>query len=228
MQLPRLSRIAFDGPDVRLCGQLTNGVVTPALKPFTCRMSILETIPESEATGVVADAYRDDIEDQGFVASHTRVMSLNPEALAAWEQLIGAIARPMGKRRYELVTLAAARAIRSAHCRLAHGRRTLRFIDEDELVRIARNYEDAGLTEAEVAMMSFAERASTQSYLMTDADSLRLRDLGFADREIVDIALAAAARNYYSRALQSLAVDVEVPEDISDELRDALLDPLRQ
>jgi len=49
------------------------------------------------------------------------------------------------------------------------------------------------------------------------------RDLGFTDREIVDIALAAAARNYYSRAIQALAVDVEVPPQLSPQLRDALV-----
>ena len=44
---------------------------------------------------------------------------------------------------------------------------------------------------------------------MTDADSQALRDHGFSDRQIVDIALAAGARNYFSRALQALAVPVE-------------------
>jgi alkylhydroperoxidase family enzyme len=58
---------------------------------------------------------------------------------------------------------------------------------------------------------------------MTETDSMRLRDAGFSDREIVDITLAAAARNYFSRAIQALAVDVQVPPGLSDRLRDALL-----
>jgi alkylhydroperoxidase family enzyme len=72
-------------------------------------------------------------------------------------------------------------------------------------------------------MMDFAERVGQNAADMTDADTSRLRDVGFSDREIVDITLAAAARNYYSRAIQALAIPVEVPRDISDELRDALL-----
>ena len=186
-------------------------------------MSIITTIAEADATGIAAEAYADDLKDQGFVASHTRVMVTNPEAFAAWDALITAIARPMDKRRYELVTLAAALGTKSLHCRLAHGRKTLRYIDEDELVRIAEDYRSAGLTEAEVAMMEFAERVSTDAASMTDADSLRLRELGFSDREIVDIALAAAARNFYSRAVQALAVDVDATPDLSEGLRDALV-----
>jgi alkylhydroperoxidase family enzyme len=58
---------------------------------------------------------------------------------------------------------------------------------------------------------------------MTEADAQRLRDAGFSDDEIVDIAIAAAARNFYSRALHALGVPVDVPPDLSPALRDALL-----
>jgi alkylhydroperoxidase family enzyme len=75
-------------------------------------------------------------------------------------------------------------------------------------------------------MMEFAERISTDAAGITDADLLRLREHGFTDREIVDIALAAAARNYFSRAIQALGAAVEVPPGVSDRLRDALLAPL--
>lgn len=189
-------------------------------------MSILRTVPEDEATGLVGELYAEEIEAQGYVPSHARMMALNPEAARAWEALIGAIARPLGKRRYELVTLAAARALRSRHCLLAHGQRTRSLMSDDQLARLAVDYRDADLSEAEVAMMAFAEKVSTASDAMTDDDSLRLRQVGFTDREIVDIALAAAARNYYSRAIQALAVDVDVPGALPESLRARLLGPV--
>ena len=189
-------------------------------------MAIVQSPTAEEATGVVAEIYAGDIRDQGFVAAHTRAVSLNPEAYLAWEQLIGAIAGPMGKRRYELVTLAAAKGVASVHCRLAHGRKSLGLFDENTLVAIATDYHSAPLTGAEIAMMEFAERVSVDAAGMTDADSQNLRDMGFTDREIVDIALAAAARNFYSRAIQALAVEVEPPEELSDRLTHALIDGL--
>ena len=185
-------------------------------------MSIISTPSENEAVGLVAEIYDDDLQDLGYVPSHTRVMATNPEAVKAFENLIRAIAGPMNKRRYELITLAAAGAIGSQACRVAHSRKSLKYMDEPEIVRVLEDYHEAGLTEAEVAMMEFAEKLSRDSASMTDADSQRLRDLGFADREIVDITLAAAARNYYSRALHALAVDVDVPPDLSPALRTAL------
>ncbi|WP_237762659.1 carboxymuconolactone decarboxylase family protein [Arthrobacter sp. ERGS1:01] len=158
--------------------------------------------------------------------SHTRALAMNPEAFDAWKALQQTIADSLGPRAFELVTLAAAQGIGSAHCRLAHGKKSLRIMTEAELVPVARNYHDAGLPAAEVAMMEFTEKLSTDSSAMTDADSLRLRRAGFSDREIVDIALAAAARNYLSRILQALAIDVDVPPGLGETLRNALLEPL--
>jgi uncharacterized peroxidase-related enzyme len=187
-------------------------------------MSIISTPSPADVTGPAAAIYADDEEHVGYVPEHTRVMAVNPEAYLAWETLIGAIARGMGKRRYELVTLAAARGVKSQHCLLAHGNKTLSIMEEDELTRIVRDYRTAGISEAEVAMMAFAEKVSTGASEMTDADSQSLRDVGYSDREIVDIALAAAARNYFSRAIQALGVAVDVPPALPASLKDALLE----
>lgn len=190
-------------------------------------MSIVETVPETQARGLGAQIYADDFQALGYIPSHTKVLGLNPEALAAWRALQAAIAGPLGLRRYELVTLAAARGLESGACLLAHGKKALKFMTEEELIRLARNHHAADLSAAEVAMMDFAFRLSTDASAMNDGDSQTLRDAGFSDREIVDIALAAAARNYFSKALQALAVDVDVPPGLSRELQDALLAPLR-
>lgn len=183
-------------------------------------MGIIETPTDSPATQAIHDH---EILEQGFVWDHTRVMSLNPEAYSAWRQMLGAISSGLGMRRFELVTLAAAAGTRSRHCRLAHGAKSLKLFTPEQLLLIALDYHRAGLPEAEVLMMDFAYRIGTDPTEITDADTLALRDAGFSDREIVDIALAAAARNYYSRAIQALGVEVEVPAVLDAELAEALV-----
>ena len=172
--------------------------------------------------------YADDLRHDGFVYSHTQVMAINPEAAQAFEALVDAIVPSIGMRIYELATLGAARAIPSPHCLLAHGRKALRagVLDEDQLERAAVDYETAGLDAADVAVLRFAERLSTDAAAMTDADSQSLRDHGFTDRQIVDIALAAAVRNHFSRTLQALAVPVDDVPGLSPRLAQALLSPL--
>ena len=186
---------------------------------------IVSTPELDSATGHVADMYRGDLEGDGFVFAHTRAMAVNPEAHEAFEALIRAIVPSIGLRTYELATLAAARAIGSEHCLLAHGRKSLRagLFDEAQLERVARDYTSAGLDEADVAVMAYAEKLSTDADAMTDDDSRRLRDVGFTDRQIVDITLAAAVRNYFSRALQALAVPVDDVPGLSPALVAALL-----
>jgi len=186
-------------------------------------MTILTTPADDEVTGLAAELYAEDLEDFGYVPPHTRVMALNPEAVRAFEALIRSVAPGLGMRRYELVTLAAAGAIGSGACRLAHGNKSLKYIDPDELERVARDFRTAGLPPEEVAMMEFAERLSRDSSTMTERDAVVLREHGFSDREIVDIALAAAARNFYSRSLHALDVEVDVPPGLDPQLKDALL-----
>lgn len=189
---------------------------------------IISTPDPATAEGYIAEKYREDLDDDGMVFAHTRAMVVNPEALDAFENLLGAVIPSIGLRTYELATLAAAAAVKSPHCLIAHGRKALRSdaLDEDELERVARDFEKAGLSEADVAVMRYATRLSTDAEAMTDLDSQSLRDVGFTDRQIVDITLAAAARNYFSRALQALAVPVEEMAGLSPRLTDALLSPL--
>jgi uncharacterized peroxidase-related enzyme len=181
-----------------------------------------------EADGHVAEMYQTDLRGDGFVFSHTQMMAINPEAHQAFEALVRAIVPSIGVRTFELATLAAARAIPSPHCLLAHGRKTLRAdaLTEQQLEAVALDYETAGLSDADVAVMRFAERMSTDAAGMTDADSQSLRDQGFTDRQIVDIALAAGIRNYFSRTLQALAVPVEDVPGLGPELTAALLSPV--
>ena len=53
--------------------------------------------------------------------NYERAFSGRTEVYDAWRQLIGAIQASMDARRYELVTLAAARRLRSTYCCVAHG-----------------------------------------------------------------------------------------------------------
>ncbi|MET1088878.1 MAG: carboxymuconolactone decarboxylase family protein [Arthrobacter sp.] len=187
---------------------------------------ILKTTPVSEAEGLTSEIFDGETASLGYVPTHTQAMAIAPEAYLAFEAMLGAITASMDLRRYELITLAAAEAIGSTHCRLAHGVKSLQAFTEDQLAAIARDFRNAGLAPEEVAMMEYARKLSLNAAAMTDADTLELRGHGFTDRDIMDITLAAAARNYLSRALLALAVDLDVPPSLSPELREALLAPL--
>jgi len=95
---------------------------------------------------------------------------------------------------------------------LAHGAVLLRsgiFTDE-QVTAIARDYRRAGLTPAEVAMMAFAEQVASRASSVTREHIAGLRRHGFCDTEILDIALAAGARCFFSKVLDGVGAE---PDD---------------
>jgi hypothetical protein len=82
----------------------------------------------------------------------------------------------------------------------------------------------AGLDEIDVAVMDLAERVVADATSIGDADLRPLRDLGLTETEIMDVGLAAAARCFFSKALDALGVLPDAGyRDLEPELREALV-----
>ena len=170
-------------------------------------MRITPVAPE-EATGAVLDLYQHDLGATGFIANYTRLFSLRPDAFHAWRQLIGAVMGTMDTRRYELVTLAAAEALRSRYCVAAHGAiLESTFYDRPQLESIATDFRAAGLAPLDAAVMAFAQKIALHAHAVTDADVDQLRTLGLGDAEILDVALAAAARSFFGKTLDAMGCE---------------------
>ena len=75
-------------------------------------MSFVKMIAPEEATGELSDLYEQDRARIGYVPEYTRILSLRPEAIAAWKALSRATRANIPLRRYELVTVAAALALK--------------------------------------------------------------------------------------------------------------------
>jgi uncharacterized peroxidase-related enzyme len=159
-----------------------------------------------DATGDAAEElYEADRERTGYVANYTRVFAHRPTVNAAWKQLSAAIQAEMDPRRYELVTLAAARRLRSSYCMLAHGKVVAeRFHDDETVGAIASDHRSAGLDRVDVAVMDLAEQVADDASAVTQDDIDRLRTLGLSDADIFDVVSAAAVRCFFSKALDAL------------------------
>jgi alkylhydroperoxidase family enzyme len=151
-----------------------------------------------------------------------RAFEQRPEVFAAWQQLNGAIKARMDLRRYELATLAAARRLRSSYCSLMHGK-VLRDEFGEPVADIARDRRTAPLDAVDLAVMDLAERVVDDATSIGDEDLRSLRELGLSDEEIMDVVLAAAARCFFSKALDALGV---LPDGSLSELEPELLEVL--
>ena len=187
-------------------------------------MTFIETVPEEEATGAAAELYETDREAFGHLPNFTRAFSSRPNVYAAWRQLNGAIKAGMDARRYELATVAAARRLRSSYCALAHGSVLAdRFMSADEVRAVVADHGAAGLDEVDVEVMDLADKVADDATSVQQADIDRLRALGLSDQDVVDVVLAAAARSFFSKTLDSLGVEPDAKyADLDAQLREAL------
>jgi len=158
-----------------------------------------------------------------MTTNHEAAFAERPEVYAAWGQLNGAIKAGMDLRRYELVTLAAARRLRSSYCCLAHGT-VLHERFGEPVLDIALDHRTAGLDEIDVAIMDLAERVVDDATSIGEADLRPLRDRGLSETEIMDVVLAAAARCFFSKTLDALDVRPDASySELEPQLRDALV-----
>lgn len=163
-------------------------------------MAFLETIGEEAAEGRVSAQYLSERSSNGYLPNYVQTFSLRPEVYDAWAVLIGTIKANMDLRRYELVTLAAARALRSSYCSLAHGKILLdRFGGEEAL----RDLLVGGPPQDGVdrAVMELAAKVARDSTSVTVSDIDRLRRVGLNDKEILDVVLAASARAFFTKVI---------------------------
>jgi len=171
-------------------------------------MTFIQTIPEERAEADVKQMYEENIAAFGYLPNYVQAFSLRPQVMAAWGHFLGTIRREMDTRRYELVTLAAARALNSSYCMLAHGKVVLKeFYTVEQLTSIAQDYHTADLTVAEVAMMAFAEQVVRDATAVTQDHINTLRQHGFSDAEIFDITTTAAARCFMSKTADALGAE---------------------
>ena len=168
--------------------------------------------------------YRQARERFGYVPNWAQALSLRPGVRAGWTALLNSIQSNLSVRRYELATLAAARALRSSYCSLAHGSVLAeKVFDGPTVTAIMNDAADSPLEPGERALMAFAEKVVLAADRITEADIELLRSYGYQDEEIFDVAAAAAARCFFSKLLDALGVQADaVFDDLDPALRQAL------
>lgn len=107
---------------------------------------------------------------------------------------------------------------------LAHGALLRKnFFNADQIIAIVRDFRNSGLSDEEVAVMSFAQKVTLDPHGTDEEDFDMLRRFGLSDEEIMDVLLACTARNFFSKTLDAIGA---VPDDIYHELEPELQEAL--
>ena len=170
----------------------------------------IDAVAEDAATGAVAEYYRQQRAAWGFLPNYAGAFSTRPDVARAWNALNTAIRDGMDRRRFELATIAAARALHSTYCTAAHSK-FLRDVcgDEQSLATIAQDPSGAALSEQDRAVYRFAAKVATDAASISQQDVDELREVGLSDAEVADVVFAASARSFFTRVLDGLGAQLD-------------------
>jgi uncharacterized peroxidase-related enzyme len=172
----------------------------------------------------IRDMYEKETAFWGYLPNYALAFAHQPEVMSGWKGLISSIRSGLDPRIYELATMAAARALTSSYCSLAHGKFLAdRFYTQTEVARIALDRDSSILSSAEIALMSYAERVATDATSVDQDDIEELRQHGLSDQEIFGIAAAAAARSFFAKLLDGIGAEPDSAfRNLEPELQKAL------
>ncbi len=186
----------------------------------------IDTVPEDAAAGALAEFYRQQKSAWGFLPNFAEVFSTRPEVAQAWGLLNKTVRDGMDRRRFEIATIAAARALRSTYCTAAHSK----FLrdecgDEPTVIALAQDPSGAGLDEQDRAVYAFAAQVARDASSIRQQDIDALRELGLSDADVADVVFAAAARSFFTRVLDGLGarLDVQTAETFAPEILASLV-----
>ena len=186
----------------------------------------IDAVPEEAAEGALAEFYQQQKGAWGFLPNFAEAFSTRPEVARAWTLLNKTVRDGMDRRRFEIATIGAARALRSTYCTAAHSK----FLrdecgDEPTMIALAEDPSGAGLDAQDRAVYEFAAQVALDASSIRQDDVDALRQLGLSDGDVADIVFAAAARSFFTRVLDGLGaqLDLQTAETFAPDILEAMV-----
>jgi uncharacterized peroxidase-related enzyme len=170
----------------------------------------IETTDESDADGPLAEWYSSQRKSWGFLPDYAGCFSARPDVAAAWSTLNLAVRGGMDRRRYEITTIAAARALHSTYCTVAHTS-FLRDVcgDAESVQALTVAPDGSSLSEQDAAVYAFATKVAVDASTVEQADVDALRAAGLSDADISNVVYAVAARAFFATVLDGLGAQLD-------------------
>ena len=122
-----------------------------------------------------------------------------------------------------MATLAAARQLRSSYCCLAHGAVLVDQFDAAPEVRALASGAHGDPHLVDTAVVRLAAKVAGVAADLTEQDLAEVRALGLSDDEVLDVVLAAAARCFFSTALDATGTEPDAAyRSMDPELQESL------
>lgn len=148
-------------------------------------------------------------EKLGLVPNVLRAYAFRPNHLrnfiSLYNELMLAEDSGLSVLEREMIAVVVSACNRCYYCLIAHGQAVRELSGDPQLGEmLVANYRVAPLPPRQRAMLDFAHRLTTAPEAIQEADRQALRDAGFSDADLFDIAEVVALFNYSNRMAQAL------------------------
>jgi uncharacterized peroxidase-related enzyme len=167
-------------------------------------------LPAGELSPAMAAYFDKCLEKIGFVPNVLTAYAFDNaklEAFVAFYNDLMLAPSGLSKLEREMIAVVVSSVNRCFYCLAAHGAAVRQLSGDPQLGELmAMNYRAADLTPRHRAMLDFAAKLSESPAAVEEEDRVRLREAGFGERDIWDIAAVAAFFNMSNR--MASAVDM--------------------
>ncbi len=147
------------------------------------------------------------------VANVLKAHSVNPDVLEIHMKLYERIMfgeSELSQAEREMIGVIVSKSNECPYCVDHHSEALFHVSQNKELMeKVLNNYQDAFLSNRELAICIYAEKLTKTPYKMVEEDIMKLREIGFSDRAIFDINQVCAYFNYVNRIVFGLGVELE-------------------
>src|SRR5882757_6110079 len=161
------------------------------------------TLPAAELTPAMRGYFDKCMEKLGFVPNVLAAYAFDMAKLEAFVAMYNDLMlAPSGlsKLEREMIAVAVSSHNRCYYCLTAHGAAVRGLSDDPVLGELmVMNYRAARLDRRQRAMLDFAVKMTAEPWGIEEADRKAVRDAGFSDRDIWDIAAVAGFFNMSNR-----------------------------
>lgn len=178
-------------------------------------MAWIKEIEHDEATGELKTIYDDLVKKRGKLSNIMKVQSLNPAAMQQHLDLyihlmFGKPGLPRADR--EAIAVVVSATNDCAYCVSHHAEALANYEKTDTITEMMKGLRFLELPDRTARMLSYAAKLTYKPSSIHENDIRELRDVGFSDKDILDINLITAYFNFVNRIALGLGVSFSAEE----------------
>lgn len=166
------------------------------------------------ADGILKEIYDELIQKRGALSEVLMIQSLHPESIRSHIQFYTDIMfskTSLSRAEKEMIAVVVSVANGCIYCQTHHSAALNNYWkDEQKIEQLKSNYQDAALTEKEMALCEFAVHLTKHPAAHERDDYTdKLKKHGIGDAGILDVVMVTSYFNFVNRMVMALGVELE-------------------